>query len=132
MEKYTTLKTTMDYKKLYEQSQKENEKLKKEQFDEMEKIAKQQGMCLVDIPIFDKLIEKEQENEELKNKLQKLGDEIIKADGCKGAYSHPLDLIESWVYEKIDEIEDEDEDDELFEEVMETEESKEEFLADDY
>jgi len=108
MEKYTTLKTTMDYKKLYEQSQKENEKLKKEQFDEMEKIAKQQGMYLVDIPIFDKLIEKEQENEELTNKLQKLGDEIIKADGCKGAYSHPLDLIESWVYEKIDEIEDED------------------------
>jgi hypothetical protein len=84
----------MDYKTLYEQSQKENE--------------------------------------ELTNQLQKLGDEIIKADGCKGAYSHPLDLIESWVYEKIDEIEDEDEDDELFEEVMETEESKEEFLADDY
>lgn len=57
----------MDYKTLYEQSQKENE--------------------------------------ELTNQLQKLGDEIIKADGCKGAYSHPLDLIESWVYEKIDEIE---------------------------
>lgn len=54
----------MDYKKLYEQSQKENEELKNEQFDEMEKIAKQQGMCLVDIPIFDKLIEKEKENEE--------------------------------------------------------------------
>ena len=42
--------------------------------------------------------------DQLTNQLQKLGDEIIKADGCKGAYSHPLDLIESWVSEKIDEI----------------------------
>jgi len=62
----------MDYKKLYEQSQKENEELKNEQFDEMEKIAKQQGMCLVDIPIFDKLIEKEKENQELKEENEKL------------------------------------------------------------
>mgnify|MGYP003138867029 CR=1 FL=1 len=44
----------------------ENKRLKKEQFDNMEELAKSDGMCLVDISIFDKLIEKEKQYDELK------------------------------------------------------------------
>ena len=59
--------------KLWDQMKKENkelkeeiEKLKEEQFDNMEELAKRDGMCLVDISIFDKLIEKEKQYDELK------------------------------------------------------------------
>tara|TARA_Y100001973_G_scaffold105213_2_gene177585 strand:- start:326 stop:928 length:603 start_codon:yes stop_codon:yes gene_type:complete len=51
---------------------KENEKLKEEQFDNIEKLAKQENMCLVDIEIFDKLIEEEEENKRLKNEMKLL------------------------------------------------------------
>ena len=44
----------------------ENKELKAQQFDNMEELAKSDGMCLVDIKIFDKLIEEEEENKELK------------------------------------------------------------------
>jgi Trp operon repressor len=53
----------------------ENEKLKEEQFDNMEEIAKRDGMCLVDIHIFDKLVEEEEENKEIKKEIKKLKEE---------------------------------------------------------
>ena len=44
----------------------ENKRLKEEQFDNMEELAKRDGMCLVDIHLYDKLIEKEKQYDELK------------------------------------------------------------------
>ncbi len=43
----------------------ENKKLKEEQFDNMEELAKRDGMCLVDIHLYDKLIEKSESKEEV-------------------------------------------------------------------
>ena len=44
--------------------------LKEEKFDNMEELAKRDGMCLVDIHIFDKLLAQEEENKELKLELK--------------------------------------------------------------
>ena len=52
--------------------QEEIKKLKEEQFDNMEELAKSDGMCLVDIKIFDKLIEEEEENKKLKEENKEL------------------------------------------------------------
>jgi len=60
----------IDYKKLYLKCFEEKKALKKEQFDNMEELAKQEGMCLVDIQIFDRLINYEKENEELKKEIE--------------------------------------------------------------
>lgn len=49
----------------------EIKQLKEEQFDNMEQLAKSNGMCLVDTHIFDKLIQEEQENKELKQFQEK-------------------------------------------------------------
>jgi len=62
----------IDYKKLYLKCFEEKKALKKEQFDNMEELAKQEGMCLVDIQIFDRLINYEKENEELKEVNEQL------------------------------------------------------------
>jgi len=65
----------IDYKKLYLKCFEEKKALKKEQFDNMEELAKQEGMCLVDIQIFDRLINYEKENEELKKEIEELKEE---------------------------------------------------------
>ncbi len=49
-------------KKEIQELKEENEKLKAEQFDNMEELAKSEGMCLVDIEIMDRLIDYEEEN----------------------------------------------------------------------
>ena len=59
----------------------ENEKLKAEQFDDMEELAKSDGMCLVDIKIFDKLIEENEQLKEENKKLQKYADIMGDIDG---------------------------------------------------
>jgi len=69
----------IDYKKLYLKCFEEKKALKKEQFDNMEELAKQEGMCLVDIQIFDRLINYEKENEELKEKLESRNKEFYNA-----------------------------------------------------
>lgn len=48
------------------------------------------------------------DNAETDKQLNEIADEIVKADGCAGAYSHPLDLISSWVETKIDGFNEED------------------------
>jgi len=55
--------------RLWDELKEENKKLKEEKFDNMEELAKRDGMCLVDIHIFDKLIAQEEENKELKEQL---------------------------------------------------------------
>ena len=53
--------------------------------------------------------------EELDNCFQELCDDIIKSGATWGACSHPSDLVASWVYETIDEIDDLKEDKEILE-----------------
>jgi len=55
-----------------EHYEKEIKKLKEEQFDNMEELAKRDGMCLVDIHLYDKLIQQEEENKQLKEENKKL------------------------------------------------------------
>ena len=69
---FDNMKTRLE---VFERIKEENKKLKEEQFDNMEEIAKRDGMCLVDIHIFDKLVEEEEENKKLKEEIKRLEEE---------------------------------------------------------
>lgn len=70
---FDNMKTRLE---LFERIKEENKKLKEEQFDNMEEIAKRDGMCLVDIHIFDKLVEEEEENKVLKQNAKNHSDVV--------------------------------------------------------
>ena len=62
-----------EYDRLWDENasnEEEIKELKEEKFDNMEELAKRDGMCLVDIHIFDKLMAQEEENKELKEELK--------------------------------------------------------------
>ena len=71
-----------DYSAENEELKEENQELKEEQFDNMEELAKHEGMCLVDIQIFDRLIDSEKENEELKKEIRHLEDRAVADYDC--------------------------------------------------
>jgi len=68
MIKNMTMPTIKDNQRLKQ----ENEKLKQEQFDELERLTKDMYMTLVDVEIFDNLIEKEQKYDELNREIEQL------------------------------------------------------------
>ena len=70
-----TLSSLNFYTEVNEELKEENKMLKAQQFDDMEALAKSDGMCLVDIKIFDKLIEEEKENKELTEENEELQEE---------------------------------------------------------
>lgn len=83
--------------KLWDEMKEENKRLKEEQFDNMEELAKRDGMCLVDIHLYDKLIEKEKELKEEIEKLKEEKKEEEKKEVCIHCKAEKLSEHEVWI-----------------------------------